>query len=495
MWLLPVGFLFFALFHHGHFRGSDEVGLLQVTRSLHDGPTLAVPRIVHTGEGADGRFYSHFSVGQSVLALPFVAAGRVAASLLPEGAVRAMEGPDVRIRALRFGGSIDIFAAGFYAPVVGALLVAVFFLFQRRLGVTRSTALVCALLFGGTTFVACQSTFFLRHTSETLCLLTALYFLHAYKREGRRRDLALGAAVAALTFVVRLPAAVGGFAIAGYLIWCLYVRGGRRFDPQVLRGALVPVLVPLLVALAISAGGDLLKWGVPWNIHQLRTASSQATPLLVSLPAALVSPGMSVFVYSPLLLLAPWCVPVMWRLHRAETLAFAALALSFLVAFSSFTGWTGLWSSPGPRYQVVGVALFLLPLGLWLDAADGRASRRRRWIAVAGLGGMGLVLQLALMSVRWGSVIDEFGLKEFRPKFSFLFDPAFSPALLYLRLFFRGGHLDLWLWQLARGSEAAPPAPDAAAALLCVWVLLMLGSALGLLRALRRGGGGVRVGA
>jgi hypothetical protein len=459
-----------------------------MARSLHDGPTLAVPRILHTGEGADGRFYSHFSLGQSALAVPFVAAGRVAAAVLPEGAVRAMEGPDVRTRVLRFGGSIDIFAAGFYPPVVGALLVALFFLFQRRLGVTRGSALVCALLFGSTTYVACQSTFFLRHTSETLCLVAGLYFFFAYQQEGRRRSLALGAAIASLAFLVRLPAAVGGPVIGGYLIWCLRVRGGGRFDPRVIRAALLPILAPLFVAIAISAGGDYLKWGVFWNIHQLRTASSQATPILVSLPAALVSPGMSVFVYSPLLLLAPWCIPVLWRRQRAETVAFIGLSLSFLVAFSSFTGWTGLWSSPGPRYQLISVALFLLPLGLWLDGAKESASRRRRWTAVGVLAGAGLVLQLALMTVRWGSVIDVFGLREFQPKFSFLFDPAYSPALLFLRLFFRGGHLDLWLWQLAQGAPGVAPAPAAAAALLAGWALLLLASVGWLVRAFRRGG-------
>jgi hypothetical protein len=463
------------------------VGLLQTARSLHDGPTLAVPRIIHTGEGADGRFYSHFSLGQSALTVPFIAAGRGAAALLPEGAVRAIQGPDLRTRALRFGGSVDIFAAGFYAPAVGALLVALFFLFQRRLGVRRGTALVCALLFGSTTYVACQSTFFLRHTSETLCLVAGLYFFFAYRQEGRRRQLVLGATIASLAFLVRLPAAVGGPAIGGYLIWCLWVRGGRRFDSALIRPALLAVLVPLFVALAISAGGDYLKWGTLWNIHQLRTASSQATPILVSLPAALVSPGMSVFVYSPLLLLAPWCLPNLWRRHRAETVAILGLSLSFLVAFSSFTGWTGLWSSPGPRYQLISVALLLLPLGLWLDEATGSASRRRRWIAVGGLAGAGLLVQIALMTVRWGSVIEVFGLRKFQPKFSFLFDPGYSPALLYLRLFFRGGHVDLWLWQLAHGVEGIAPAPVAAAALFAGWALLLLASAAWLVRGFRRG--------
>ena len=267
-------FLFFAAFHHGHFRGSDEVGLLQVTRSLHDGATLAVPRFVHTGLGADGRTYSHFSTGQSVLAIPFFALGRLAEALLPESVVRALAGPELLVRKRSAGGRVETFAVGLYGAVAGAILVAFFFLFERALGISLRTAALCALLFGATTYVATQSTFFLRHVSESATILGALYFFFVWKEGGRQQSLWFGSALASLTLLVRFPAAVAGPALAGYVAWCLWVRGGRRLDPRVLRGALPAIAVPLVAALALSGYGDFLKWGVPWNVHQFRTAAS-----------------------------------------------------------------------------------------------------------------------------------------------------------------------------------------------------------------------------
>jgi hypothetical protein len=474
-------FLFFAAFHHGHFRGTDEMGLLQTTRSLYDGGSVAVPRFVHTGLGADGRHYSHFSIGQSALALPFFALGRLAEVLLPEAALRSLAGPELFVRGRPAGGRVEIFTLGLYGPVVGAILVAFFFLFERALGVSLRCAVVCALLFGATTYVATQSTFFLRHTTESAAILGALHFFFVWKEGGRRRNLWIASTLASLTLLVRLPAAVVGPVLAAYAGWCLWVRGGRRVDPEVLRRALPAIAVPLGAALALSAYGDVLKWGVPWNIHQLRTASSLHTPLYVSLYGFLLSPGLSVFVYSPLLLLAPWALRQLWRERRAETLVFLGVALTFLLVFSRFTGWTGLWSAPGPRYQLVWVGLLLLPLGLWLDRSPSRAP----WLAVGGLAALGLFVQLVLMSVRWGGLIEAMGYRESQPRWAFLFLPDQSPVLGAARLVLRGEEIDLWIRALWLGWPGQEPAPGVALGLAAAWAALLAATLLWIGRGVR----------
>jgi hypothetical protein len=480
--LLPVCFLFFAIFTPGHFRGSDEIGLFQVTRSLFDAGTLAVPPIVHTDRGRDGRHYSHFSSGQPVLALPLFALGRLARAALPEAAQRALAGPEFRTGDLRYGGSVEIFFVSFYGPLAGALLVALFFLFERELGVSQRTALLVSLLFAATTYAATLSTFFLRHVSEAVTIVGALFFFHRFRERGGSRDLWLGSGLASATFLVRLQAAVAGPALGGYLAWCLFQRGGRRLDAALLARALPAVAIPLLLALAASATDDLLKWGKPWNVPVLLTASSRTTPLYVGIYGALLSPGMSVFVYSPLLLLAPWSFPRLWSRHRAEAVAFLALAASFLVAFSGFTGWTGLWSSPGPRYQFLATPLFLLPLGLWIESTRGRA----KWLWIGALALAGLFVQVALMSVSWGDLIALMRWKEFSPKFSFLFLPEHSPVVGASRLLLEGRHIDLWIRWLWVGWPGQPPAPSAARAVLAAWAVLFALCALALARRLRR---------
>lgn len=463
-------FLLFALFHRGHFSGTDELGLFQVTRSLYAHGSLAVPPFVHTAEGVDGRRYSHFSVGQSALAVPFYAAGSLAARALPEWARTALAGPAIPLKEGQAGGSVEIFFVGLYAPAACALLVALFFLFERRLGVSLRIAALCAALLGATSYVALMSGFFLRHVSECLTVVGALYFYFLWQQDGRVRDLWLGSALASLTVLVRLPASIAAPALAGYLAWCLYVRGGRRFDRDVVARALPGILVPLAVALLLSAISDQLRWGVPWNVHQLGTASAGRAPLTRSLEGALLSPGMSVFVYTPLLLLTPWTFPVLWRRHRAEAVAFAALCLTFLLVFSSFIGWTGLWSAPGPRYQLISTPLLLLPLGLWLE----EPGARRRWLAVAVLAALGLLVQMVFMTLIWGVLVEEMGWKDSAPKWSFLFSLGRSPIAGGLRYVFQSPlPLDPWLLRLARGWPEHPPAPGAALAVFAVWAALL----------------------
>ena len=86
--------------------------------------------------GADGASYNHFAIGQSVLALPFYGAGVALKAILPADWATMAAGPGGSISpVVRFGGTLDIVATSFYGPVSAALLVALFYLFERALGV------------------------------------------------------------------------------------------------------------------------------------------------------------------------------------------------------------------------------------------------------------------------------------------------------------------------------------------------------------------------
>ena len=107
------------------------------------------------------------------------------------------------------------------------------------------------------------------------------------------------------------------------------------------------------------------------------------TPLRVGLAGLLVSPGSSIFVYSPPLLLLPWTLPGFWRAHRAECACVLAVCASLLLLAAPFQLWHGLWSCPGPRMVFAATPLLMLPLGPWLDAR-----RSRRALVVTGLLGL-----------------------------------------------------------------------------------------------------------
>ena len=395
--------------------------------------------------------------------------------------MRALAGETTRIDYARTGGSVEIFFIGLYGPAVGALLVALFFRFERELGASPRVAVLAAALLGASTYVAMMTSYFLRHLPESAAILGALLHFFRWRRDGAGRDLWIGSAFASAAFLIRFPAALVAPILAAYLAQGLLARSGGRPDERFLARTLPAILVPLAAALALSAGADLLRWGSPWNIHQLRTASVGGDPLYVTLYAVLLSPGMSVFVYSPLLLLAPFAFPWLWRRHRPEALVVLAIGGAHLLLYSSWAGWTGLWSAPGPRYHLIDTPLFLLPLGPWLEAARGR----RRLLVAAALGAAGLAVQLVLMLVAWAPLVHAAGWQGYRPRWGFLFVPQHAPLVRALEFLPLGPGIDTWLWNLARGWPGQPPAPGAALAILAVWLVLFAAATLRLVRSLR----------
>jgi 4-amino-4-deoxy-L-arabinose transferase-like glycosyltransferase len=396
VWLAALATLAYLPFNHCHFSGTDELGVFEPAERLYREGDIAVEAGKHRFRGPDGRIYSHFAIGQSLLVLPFVAAGDALGRVLPGSLSGALFGRVQQQRTLDTLESPTIFGASLYAPLVTGLLVALFYVFERRLGASRRSALWAAGLLGGTTYLACHAVYFLRHTTEALAILAALFALHAWRRSGRLAALAAGSLCASLLVLIRVPAAVAGPALAGYLAFTLWERRRSERPPR-WNGIALAVLLPALLVAAAHLIVNHGKWGTWIASPMLAQSPLLSGSLLSGLHGLLLSPGASIFVYSPLLLLLPWTLPGLLRSHRAETVALLAVSASFLGLAGSFLIWHGLWSSPGPRYLLVLTPLLMLPLGPWLDR---QGQTWQPW-AVAGLGLAGLAVQIPLLAAHW----------------------------------------------------------------------------------------------
>ncbi len=472
-----VVLVFLALFHRSNFAATDELALYEVTRSLVERGSLAVPPMPASYPGRGGLHYSQYAVGYSVLAIPFYLLGKAAGRLLPRPAVRALEGFGV-IRGGRVYRSPEIFGVLLLPAVLTAVLVSLLFRFQRDLGVSAPHAALVGLVVGTSTHVAYLSTLFLAHTAEAATLLGSFWFTLRWRRAGRLRDLTLASLLASLLLLIRIPAAILAVGFWAYAAASLWPGRSSRPDPQKLPGiALALALPPFVIGLAHVAL-NLHCWGSPFDSPLLRQGGDLGHSPIRGIQGLLVSPGCSVLLYSPALLLVPLAWRSFGRQHRAVATAVALTFVTALLFCSSYRYWHGLYSAAGPRYLTATVPLLLLSLGPWLD--EGGRGRRT---AVALVAALGIAVQVPLMAAHWGALIGQISHLASEPAFEFLFEPRQSPILASLRFFLRGGPSDLWIVWLARGWPGQLGHPAWAALLFALWLV-----ALGLsLRSLGRG--------
>lgn len=475
-WLGLCFLLVYLPFFHGHFFGTDELSVFEATRSLYEEGNLVVKsKTPHHVKGTDGNLYSFFGPAQSTFAIPFYGLGSLMGETFPEAWLTAIRGRTGDGRQIDSLGSPEVFAVALYSPVASALLVALFFLSERRLGVSTRNAAIAAALLGATTYVATMSVYFLRHTTEALTVLGGLYFLLDWKQRGELRSLALGCLLASLTMLVRVPAAVAVPPVAAYALWSILRHPAARKRTLTWLAAALPVLAVAGTRVLLNH----LQWGTWIASPMLDQREHFITPFYVGAFGFLLSPGASIFLYSPLLLLLPSMLPHFWRAHRAECAVLVASPVCLLVFCSSFYLWTGLWSAPGPRLLFLATPLLMLMLGPWLDTKP----KRPMIVWVGALAAAGGVIQLLLMTARWSTVIETMGYKPFAPLMAFVFLPDYSPVLGHFRVLI-DGQVDSWLWGLWRGWPGVPAHPVAAATLALALTTSLAVALRGLLRSL-----------
>jgi hypothetical protein len=129
--------------------------------------------------------------------------------------------------------------------------------------------------------------------------------------------------------------------------------------------------------------GSPLDFGYPGTAEGGKRLNTFETPFATGLFGFLLSPGKSVFVFAPPMLLA---IPGIWRLAKRDV-GLAAVAgitpVVYLLFFARYTQWEGGYCV-GPRYLVPAIALLCLGLGPLLSDAGPRTRKLAVILFAAG---------------------------------------------------------------------------------------------------------------
>jgi hypothetical protein len=333
--------------------------------------------------GPDGRFYLSHEAGNALPLLPVVWLTRHPAS------GRAAPLTDS-------SGRMTAFLASFVPAVYNALLVAVFcHLLQTRFGFDARTAATASLALGLATILLPYARMLFDGVLAGLLILAAVSLAIGSAQSGRIRVAACAGACLGAAIAVRQTAMLIAPSIALYLL-AAAVKHRRRVLPAAL--ALAAGMAPFLVWQgwynAVRTGSPLVP-AVALTKYLANNALDGN--MLVGVVGLLVSPGKSMLLFSPPLVLSLLGARAFWRERRAEAVLVAGAVVPFLAMHAAARNWAGDWGW-GPRYTVTVMPLLFLPAAWTLRAAHHRQRVRAATLLALGAG---LLVQTTATIVNW----------------------------------------------------------------------------------------------
>jgi hypothetical protein len=335
---------------------------------IHDGSIqIRDPFLGDVVEGISGA-YSHYGISGSLVALPLVLLANITGT------------PSL---------DREQFLFAFTSALFGAATAAALFLFYTSLGVDRRPALQWTFVAAFATLAFPASTTVFDQAQHAFFIIVALYLAFlAGARESMRFAVLGGTALAVVvnfqeTYAILFPAlglaALGPFGASAEQ----RRRGFERYAVFMFVGGL---------GLLAWAGINNFRFGsLLFSGKGLNHPPAFANPL-IGLAGLLVSPGKSIFLYSPPTLIALFGLYRMLRQHLLVGLAITGAALAHLALISVLSFYGGDWCW-GPRYFVP--VLPLLALGFPFIRAVSVPAR----LAVAAVVVLGVCVQLLAVSV------------------------------------------------------------------------------------------------
>ncbi|MDR3747458.1 MAG: hypothetical protein P4M04_04775 [Acidobacteriota bacterium] len=306
--------------------------------------------------GRDGKLYSWYGIGQSLIFLP---ADLVGTFLEHLPIFANYDGTDPGVRSIVVSYSTNI--------LINVLTAMVCFRFLRLLGFTTRQAVagVLALLFCTTHLHYAQN--MMENNYILLLTMTGLTWQYEWLQTGSRRALAIGSAAFGLNLLTRLTTGLDLLAGGVFLLLVLWFDGVRSRALWFRIVSYCQIVAPVyLFFLLIDRVYQYYRFGSFTNTYVSIVAREQRA-LNPSLPAnypwevpfrvgffgALFTPEKSIFLVDPLVVLAILLAVVTWKRLRNDVRAYLLTAFLLLFAYISFYARYSVWSGDfawGDRY-------------------------------------------------------------------------------------------------------------------------------------------------
>jgi hypothetical protein len=383
LWLFAAFQFFYLLTSTGRVRTPDEYNILYTTESLVLRGTTAVPQAVQL-HNFYGRLDLHgepraaYPPGQALLCTPWYALGQYVLARLP-----GVPAGDTDL--------VVAFSSCLSSATFSALTVTFFFLLLMGGGISLRAALLAAVMVGlGTPIFSYSGWLFSEPLSCAVFVGVAwLLFGQGSDAVSARTASIAGLLLGLATFV--RPTNV--LAIFAYAVAVLVRDGKLALRTAIVLGATSGIGVAALLTHNTLLFGSPLEFGYPTAAEGAKRLNTFDTPLLTGVYGFLLSPGKSVFVFAPPVILALAGLRRLWVRERGMATLAVLFPLIYLFFYAHYTQWEGGYCV-GPRYMVPSIVLLCLALGPMLDERTVTGARKM----AAGVLALGALVQIVSLA-------------------------------------------------------------------------------------------------
>jgi hypothetical protein len=425
--LLGVFLLSLAVFlttATGQFRSIDDINLYQTTHSLTSGrPNVDVCKGANQSadylyargpygcvdfsqpllqksyrKASDGKYVSKYGIGVPIVAAPFFESGRVVAGVFADDPVGQCKGAGAIACCRGLLGNADAFRANcqgdtrdmivqtstlFTNSLVTAITLIIVMIVSLQLGASLRGAALIGLVFGFGSYAFAYAKTLGAEPGTAMCVILAVMFgIEAVRTGSTKAVLACGVAAGAAvwfrsTALIFLP-------IFGVWFLATFNKGGwgRALRRAALFSLGVIVMLLLLALINEWRYGTWRTFGYNQSTSRIN-ALPAGGPILEGIWGQWLSPGKSIFLYAPFVLLSIAGLVVSVRKFPRELALLVAVVAGNTLLFGRVRFWSGDWAW-GPRYMLI-----VLPC---LAVMCAPLVNMRRWRnALVVLGGLGLL--------------------------------------------------------------------------------------------------------
>lgn len=355
--LFAATFLLYSLASPGNLPGDTEVRW-SVARQIVRNKGISLEDDMRTRNfaiGVDGKRYSFWGLGQSICLLPLAGVGLALERIF-------LIDPNTSDLTAQFLASIVLF------PMLGATIAWLFYRLVLLLGYNQPAAIISSLVLAFATMNLHYSASTQEQTQMALLLVLAMLLMVKYHRQQRFVYAWLFCVVLGVCLIFRLSSVV--MVLPLYLIAAIteIFSVDKKIIPKIIARWLLAGVLGTGIFVICSLWHNYTRFGGFFESgyslakdrifagHELFEGTS-----LPTLAAMLFSPGKSIFLYNPVLLLLPVCIWSFYRRHKVIALVAMTVIVSNFIFYSFFITWAGdyAWSI---RYQAPLLPLLVLPL-------------------------------------------------------------------------------------------------------------------------------------